>query len=211
MIDQSKCAATMAVPEIGPCMTDIRKRTGLPRLLAALAVGMLCLCAAGAATAQDIAREMFDRAGKAEADGKPAEAAKLYEQAAAGGVAEAFGRLGILAAARGAHKTAADWYERGAKACDGTSQLGLALAHRMGQGRDANGDIAYAWLIAAERAKSDWSDSEMERLATLERDIPAYMSSAQISAAYCLGLDFYIDACGGTHLMTRLERWIHCE
>ena len=81
----------------------------------------------------------------------------------------------------------------------------------MGKGRKASGDLAYAWLIAAQRSKSDWSAEELDRLATLERDIPAYMSEKKTSAAYCLGLDLYIDACGGSLLMTRLERWVYCE
>lgn len=189
-----------------------RSRRSGPGPLRMLLCGCVLLTAfAGVADAQDVARDLFARGEAAEKAGNRAEAAKLFEQAAAGGVVSAFGRLGILAAADGRHKTAADWYERGAKVCDGTSQLGLALSHRMGQGRDADGDLAYAWLIAAQRAKSDWSDEELDRLSTLERDIPAYMPSSQIRAAYCLGLSFHIDACGGRQLITRLEKWLYCE
>lgn len=189
-----------------------RRRPAVPGMARwkTVAAALLAIVPAAVA-AQDIARTLFERAEAARLEGNRTEASKLYEQAGAGGVAEAFGRLGDMAAEQGADKSSADWYERGAKGCDGASQLGLALAHRNGRGREANGDLAYAWLIAAQRSTSEWTAEELQRLAALERDIPAYMSSAQVAAAYCLGLDFFIDACGGRHIMTRLERWMYCE
>ncbi|VAW15443.1 hypothetical protein MNBD_ALPHA09-1293 [hydrothermal vent metagenome] len=163
------------------------------------------------AASQEAAETLFARGLEAEKAGRPDSAAKLFQSAAAGGVAAAYGRLGMLAAARGADKSAADWYEKGARACDGASQLGLALANRMGKGRKASGDLAYAWLIAAQRSKQDWTAEEVVRLADLERDIPAYMSNEKATAAYCLGLDLFINACGGHQLVTRLERWVYCR
>lgn len=172
---------------------------------------LLAVALAGPAGGQEIAQQMFARGLEAEKAGKIREASKHYESAAAGGISAAFGRLGMLAANRGANTSAADWYDRGAATCDGASQLGLVLAYRMGNGRKADGSQAYAWLIAAQRSKNNWTAEELERLATLERDIPAYMPARQIAEAYCLGLDYYINACGGSHIMSRLERWVYCE
>jgi len=163
------------------------------------------------AVAQETAKTVFSRGLDAEKAGQLDQAAKLYQSAAEGGYGEAFARLGMLAASRGADKSAADWYEKGAQACDGTSQLGLALANRMGKGRKASGDLAYAWLIAAQRSKDDWTAEDLARLSDLERDIPAYMSKQKAEAAYCLGLDLFIKACGGHQMLTRLERWVYCN
>lgn len=107
-------------------------------------------------------------------------------------------------------KTGADWLEKAAAQCVGEAQLAYGQALREGKGREADGEEAFAWLIAGERAKDDWGQADLEHIATLQRDISAYMSSEQVTGAYCRGLALFSESCGGGGILFRIERWRAC-
>lgn len=140
---------------------------------------------------------------------------RLWAAAAEKGIARAQFEAGsALMSATGTRRdedAGADWLEKAAGQCQGDAQLAYALALREGRGRTADGEEALAWLIAAERARNDWTEADLERFAALEREIQAYMSSEQVKGAYCRGLDLFADSCGRGDILSRLERWLYCK
>lgn len=145
----------------------------------------------------------------------PRRAFHLWIAAAEKGVARGQYEAGVaLMQGRGTRKdpaAGADWLEKAAKQCQADAQVAYALVLRQGRGREADGEEAFAWLIAAERAKEDWTEAELEELATMETEIPAYMSSEQVKGAYCRGLDHFAEACGSGSTLFRIERWYYCR
>lgn len=105
----------------------------------------------------------------------------------------------------------ADWIEKSARQCYAPAQFAYALVLREGRGREANGEDAFSWLIAAQRANDDWSETDLDRLGQLEQEIPAYMSSAQVARAYCKGLKLLTEACGTGGILLAIESWIACK
>ncbi len=108
-------------------------------------------------------------------------------------------------------ETGVDFLEKAAKQCHAQAQLDYALALRKGNGRIANGEEAFAWMIAVERSSESWVKDDIERISTLQTEISAYMSSSQIKSAHCLGLGFISEGCGGDGILYQIERWLVCE
>ncbi len=103
-----------------------------------------------AAAAQGHAEAAFHLAlmhdGTALGRANPAEAARLMRIAAEGGYAPAYAAMGLIVHRGDAEGTAADWFERGAKAGDAQAALLYAVALSKGDGRPK--DIAGAAEIA---------------------------------------------------------------
>lgn len=105
----------------------------------------------------------------------------------------------------------AELMEQAARQCIGEAQLEYGKVLRAGTGREADGAEALAWIISAERSSDDWSATELTELETLQNEIPAYMSTAQVTAAYCRGLEVHAETCGSDGVLFRLERWLACD
>ena len=133
------------------------------------------------------------------------------ERGAARGQYEAGRALMTASGVRGDDRAGADWLEKAARQCFPPGQLAYALALREGRGREADGEQALAWIVAAQRASEDWRNEDLERLAALEREISAYMSSEQVRTAYCAGLDLLAEGCGSSGILFRIERWLVCD
>lgn len=133
------------------------------------------------------------------------------ERGAPRGQYEAGRALMIGSGVRKNDQAGADWLEKSARQCHAPGQLAYALALREGRGREANGEEAFAWIIAAERSSDDWASADLERLSTLEREISAYMSSEQVERAYCTGLEFLAEGCGDAGILFQIERWLVCR
>ncbi|NND49798.1 MAG: sel1 repeat family protein [Rhizobiales bacterium] len=139
---------------------------------------------------------------------------KLWQSAAERGAArgqyEAGRSLMIGQGVRKDDLSGADWLEKSARQCFAPAQLAYALALREGRGRQANGEEAFSWIIAAERSSDDWQSEDLERLSTLEREISAYMSTEQVERSYCNGLELLASGCGNASILFQIERWLVC-
>lgn len=145
----------------------------------------------------------------------PRRAFKLWLAAAERGSGPGQYEVGrALMTGRGARQddaAGADWLEQSARQCFAPAQLAYALALREGRGREADGEEAFAWIVAAERASETWERPDLDRLARLEVEITGYMPSAQVRSAYCRGLDILAASCGTGDILFRIERWLVCE
>ena len=139
---------------------------------------------------------------------------KLWQSAAERGAArgqyEAGRSLMIGQGVRKDDLSGADWLEKSARQCFAPAQLAYALALREGRGRQANGEEAFSWIIAAERSSDDWQSEDLERLSALEREISAYMSTEQVERSYCNGLELLASGCGNASILFQIERWLVC-
>ena len=115
------------------------------------------------------------------------------------------------AQAAGNLETAATLYERSANQCGATAQRALVDIYRLGQGRKPNGELAFAWLVAAQRASDNWSAQAVADFDRLTEELPAYMSDAQRHGAYCRGLELLAQSCGAGGILRRIERWLACS
>ena len=108
-------------------------------------------------------------------------------------------------------KAAASFFEQAANQCGAPAQLALVDIYRKGEGRKADGALAYAWLISAQRASNDWSKQNVTKIERLTNELPAYMSGKQRHGAYCRGLKLLAKSCGAGGVLRRIERLLACS
>lgn len=115
------------------------------------------------------------------------------------------------ALASGKPKTAAKLFEKAANQCSAPAQLALVDIYRKGEGRKANGVLAFAWLISAQRATNNWSKQMVVDIDRMTNELPAYMSGKQRHGAYCRGLKLLAKSCGAGDVLRRIERLLACS